>query len=530
VVVALLLLALVLAPATAGIWSWTRRRQAAAAPPVTAAGSAVGLAVAVVLGFLVARGDRPHLGDPDAAWLRADPLGVALALLVATLGVTILTYASRNLEGDARAWRFSALANGVLAATLLSSVAGRFSVLVVAWVLTSIGVVALIAYRGDGVSRAAARRAGLALGVGDAALVGALAIVLGTIGDPDLAGMGAAAADLGARQLSFFGLAEVGAAGVVAVLLVAAAAARASQLPFPLWLPGTLAAPTPVSALLHAGAVNAGGFLLVRLSPVLAESATAHVVLAVIALVTIVVTAGAALVRTDVKGALATSTSAQMGFMLLAVAVGAPLAAITHLIGHALYKASRFLGAGEALTAARVARRHRAAPPAAAGWRLVLSLAVPAAVLAAVVSLLDPSVLHDGEGWIIGVAVGAVGVRATWAWLGRGPLGVPRVLGAAAGFGLTLLGYLGLLVVLEHLLHTGVAVDVGASVDAPWALGGFLVAAALGALAARSPRTSPWILAPLSAVGQVPVPARHGRPPRSSGLRAPDVPALEGVW
>lgn len=524
------MLALVLAPATAGVWSWAHRRKAAAAPPVTAAGSALALAVAVALGYLVAQGERPQMGDSTSPLLRADPLGVAMALLVATLGVTILSYASRNLEGDARAWRFSTLANVVLTGTLLSSVAGRLSVLVAAWVLTSAGVVALIAYRGDGVSRVAARRAGLALGVGDVALVGALAIVLVTIGDPGLTGMEAAAHDLGTRHLSFFGLTEMGAASVVALLLVVAAAARASQLPFPLWLPGTLAAPTPVSALLHAGAVNAGGFLLVRLSPVLAESATAHVVLAVVALATIVVTAGAALVRTDVKGALATSTSAQMGFMLLAVAVGAPLAAITHLIGHALYKASCFLGAGEALRAARVARRHRAGSPAAAGWRVLLSVAVPSAVSAAAVFLVGPPVLHDGEGWIIGVAVGAVGVRAIWAWLGRCPLGLTRVMGAAAGFALALVGYLGLLMVLDHLLATSVSIDVGASVDARWALGALLVAVALGAIAARSPVTAPWLVARLSAVGQVPGPARPGRPGRSSAPRETTAPALEGAW
>lgn len=526
----MLLLALVLAPAAAGCWSWTRRRQEAATPPVTAVGSAVALAVAVVLGLIVAQGERPALGDPGAQWLRADPLGVAMAVLVAVLGVTILTYASRNLEGDTRAWRFSALANGMLAATLLSSVAGRLSVLVVAWVLTSAGVIALIAYRGDERSRAAARRAGVVLGVGDAALLGSLAIALGTVGDPDLDRLGAAASDLGSRQLSVLGLAEVSAAGAMALLLVLAAAARASQLPFPMWLPGTLAAPTPVSALLHAGAVNAGGFLLVRLSPVLAESAAAHVALAVIALATIVVAGGAALIRTDVKGALATSTSAQMGFMLLAVAVGAPLAAITHLIGHALYKASRFLGAGEALTSARVARRHTPRPPGAAGWRVVLSVAVPAAVFVAIASLVDPSVLHDGEGWVIGVAVGAVGVRATWAWLGRGPLGPVRVAGAALGCTVALLGYFGLLVALDHLLTPSVTIDVGASVDARWALAALLLAAAVGSAVARWPRTSPWIVASLSAVGRPPAPRRRYRGSRARVSRETGAPVLEGAW
>lgn len=494
---------------------------------MTAVGAGFALAVAGVLAFLVARGERPQLGA--SSWLEADPVGVAVALLVATLGVTILSYAARNLEGDALSWRFSAAANGVLAATLLASVAGRLSVLVAAWVLTSLGVVALVAYRGDAVARTAARRAGLALGLGDLALLGAMVVVLGTVGDPQLSGLGVAATDLGSRQVSVLGLVTVDAAGAVALLLVAAAAARASQLPFPLWLPGTLAAPTPVSALLHAGVVNAGGFLLVRLSPVLAESILALVVLAVIAVVTILVAGGAALVRTDVKGALAASTSAQMGFMLLAVAVGAPLAAITHLIGHALYKAYRFLGAGEALTAARVGRGHQTGLSGPERWRVVLSVVVPAAVFTAVAWMVDPSVLHDGEAWVIGVAVGAIGIRATWAWLGRGPLGVRRVAGAAIGFAVALLVYLALLEVLGHLLGTSVTVDDGVWVDARWALGALLAGAGLVAIAARWRATSRWIVAPLSAAGRPLAPGGRRRPASRSVRPESGAPVLEGV-
>ena len=521
---------LVLAPAFAGVWSWARRHRPPAVPPVTAVGSAVALAVAVALGLLVARGERPTLGDPDAPWLRADPLGVALAVLVAVLGVTILTFASRHLEGDARAWRFSAVANGVLASTLLSAVAGRLSVLVGAWLLTSLGIVALIAYRGDRPSRAAARRTAHALGVGDAALVGALAIVLLTVGDPGLGDLGAVAADLGTRQLAVLGSADVSVGTAVALLLVIAAAARAAQLPFSRWLPGTLAAPTPVSALLHAGVVNAGGFLLVRLSPVTAESAGAHLVLAVIAVTTILVAGGGAMFRSDVKGALATSTSAQMGFMLLAVAVGAPLAAVTHLIGHALYKAARFLGAGEAVGAARAARRHGAESSPPTAWRVLFAVAVPAGVLATTAVLVDPSVLHDAEGWVIAVAIGAVGIRGTWAWLGRGPLEATRILGGALGFAVVLLGYLGLLGVLDHLLGRSVSVDGGAVVSAPWALGVLVAAAAIGAAASRSPVTSPSLVAALSGVGGVPMTTRVRRSRSSSVSPTPAAPALGGAW
>ena len=525
----MLLVVLVLAPVGAAFWSWARRDRSPEAPPVTAAGAAVALTAAVTLGLVVAQGGRPRLGAPDLAWLRADPLAVVMAVLVATLGTTILSYASRNLEGDRHAWRFSVLANLVLAATLLASVAGRLSVLVAAWVLTSLLLLGLIAYRRDGLSRAAARRAGLALGLGDAALVGALALVLVAHGDADLTSMGGVAGDLGARQLALPGPADVSFVAVAALLLVVAAAARASQLPLPLWLPGTLAAPTPVSALLHAGVVNAGGFLLIRLSPVLSASPAAHLVLAGVALTTILVTSGAAWLRADAKGALATSTSAQMGFMLLAVAVGAPLAALTHLIGHALYKASRFLGAGAAIGSARTARRHAVAPSLPQGRRALLSILVPGVVLLAVVGVAQPSVFHDGEAWVIGFAVGAVGVTATWARLGRGPVGVATVGGLALGLAVVLVGYLGLLAALDHVLGAGLVVDESNTVGAGWALGSLALATAAGAAALGRARTAPWLVSRLAAVGH----PRPSSPPTALGRRrAPRVgrlPVLEAA-
>ena len=254
---------LVLAPALMALWFSGPAHRMGGLPAF--AGAAGSLLIGLILSALVATGRRPQVGDPDAPWLRIDALSVTLALVVALLGVTVLAYASRNLQGDPMAWRFMALANGLLASTLLMGVAARFSVLALGWVLTSGAVVGLIAYRGDPGARAAARRTATALGCGDLALVAALVVVLASVGDPDLRALGDTAADLAGRDLSGLGLPSLSLAPVVALLLVVAAAARAAQLPFLGWLTGTLAAPTPVSALLHAGAVNAGGFLLIRL-------------------------------------------------------------------------------------------------------------------------------------------------------------------------------------------------------------------------------------------------------------------------
>ena len=125
-----------------------------------------------------------------------------------------------------------------------------------------------------------------------------------------------------------------------------AALARCAQGPFGPWLPGTVAAPTPVSALLHAGFVNGGGILLIRTGAIASSSAVAMVVAFAVAAATAVVATAIMAQRSDVKSELAYSTMGQMGFMVAECAVGAFGAGVVHLIGHALYKATLFLGSG----------------------------------------------------------------------------------------------------------------------------------------------------------------------------------------
>ena len=133
---------------------------------------------------------------------------------------------------------------------------------------------------------------------------------------------------------------------MVALLVVVAALARCAQGPFGPWLPGTVAAPTPVSALLHAGFVNGGGILLIRTGAIASSSSVALVVAFAVAAATAVVATAIMAQRSDVKSELAYSTMGQMGFMVAECAVGAFGAGLVHLIGHALYKATLFLGSG----------------------------------------------------------------------------------------------------------------------------------------------------------------------------------------
>lgn len=131
-------------------------------------------------------------------------------------------------------------------------------------------------------------------------------------------------------------------------LLVVAAVAPAAQWPFQRWLLDSVAAPTPISAVMHAGFVNMGGILLARFSPVF-HSDFAIWLLFAVATLSIFRGAGVALVHADYKRQLIGSTMAQMGFMLLQCALGAYTAAILHLILHGFFKSTLFLQSGSAV-------------------------------------------------------------------------------------------------------------------------------------------------------------------------------------
>jgi len=145
------------------------------------------------------------------------------------------------------------------------------------------------------------------------------------------------------------------------VLVVAAVVLNAAQLPFHGWLIQVMEAPTPVSALLHAGVVNIGGFILIRLAPLLAGSEIARMVLVIAGTSTAALTGLAMMTRVDIKTRLAWSTCAQMGFMLLECGLGLFALAFLHLVAHSLYKAYGFLSSGESVH--RTIRTRLQPPP-----------------------------------------------------------------------------------------------------------------------------------------------------------------------
>ncbi len=133
------------------------------------------------------------------------------------------------------------------------------------------------------------------------------------------------------------------------MLLVFGAITKSAQFPFHTWLPLTLETPTPVSALMHAGIVNGGGYLMIRMSPLVGEVPWAMTTLAIFGAVTACYASVVMLTQTSVKNFLAYSTIAQMGFMILQCGLGAYPAAMLHIIAHSLYKAYAFLNSGSVI-------------------------------------------------------------------------------------------------------------------------------------------------------------------------------------
>ena len=430
----------------AGHWAARAAATASGTGLVLSAGLAVHVArEGAVTAVLTAPDGRVGLG------LYADRLTIVLLLLVLGVGTVVQAFAGRYLRGDDRAVWFAASAGLLTTATAAMVTAATLVGLAAGWTVAGIALCLLLGtYRQLPAARLGVARTARAFLVGDAALW--LAVVVATLqwGTLDLRRLGDVAPRLADDPTTL---------AIVACLLVVAAAARSAQLPFARWLPATLAAPTPVSALLHAGVVNAGGVLLVRTSPLFGASAVATYLAFALGAATTVYGTVLMLAKPDVKGALAHSTMGQMGFMIMTCGVGAYAAAVFHLVAHAMYKATLFLGSGSAV--ARHVRETKAppAPALSAPARisgLALALFWPAAAIATAATLLYPA-SDDRAATALLVFAAASGAAASWGWLRRHPTPTGHAV-ALLAVALAAPGY----VVLVHGFTTFVAPSIAA--------------------------------------------------------------------
>ncbi|ASG25040.1 proton-conducting transporter membrane subunit [Nitrospirillum viridazoti] len=297
----------------------------------------------------------------DGPLVRLDVVTALVAPTVAFIGWVVVRYSRTYMDGAAREGWFHALMLTVLGLVLLQVQAGSLALLVPA--LAAIGLVLrqlLLFFPDRAPARRAAAKFTLVWGAGDAALILATGLLWLAYGTMDIATIEAAA------RMAPLPPAAEGAAG----LLVLAALLKTAAFPLHGWLTEVMEAPTPVSALLHAGIINSGGLLLIRLAWLVQASPGAMAALVMLGGFTALFGALVMLTQSAVKTALAWSTVAQMGFMLLQCGLGLWPVAMLHILAHSLYKAHAFLSSGGAIRAVQATRRP--GPVAAPGVGAVI--------------------------------------------------------------------------------------------------------------------------------------------------------------
>ena len=289
-----------------------------------------------------------HWAEPLCDWLpllhahwglMLDPLSGVLILIVTGVGFLVHLYALEYMRGDAGFARFFCYMNLFIALMLLLLLADNYLVLFAGWEGVGLCSYLLVGFH---YQRRAAARAGmkafLVNRVGDAAFLIGILWLFAATGSVSFV---RAVPGIGQSSLAW-----------VALLFFFGAAGKSAQFPLHVWLPDAMEGPAPVSALIHAATmVTAGVYLIARSSAIFAASHPASVVVAVVGVFTAIFAAATALVHTDIKRVLAYSTVSQLGFMFLALGVGAWWVAVFHLFTHAFFKALLFLGAGSVIHA-----------------------------------------------------------------------------------------------------------------------------------------------------------------------------------
>lgn len=370
-------------PLTFGLAAALTPRMAPLRHASTAASVALALALLVAAGHAIATAFVPApvvLSALPSLGVRLDAVTVVVLLLVCTIALVIARYSRSYLDGDPDVQRYARWLLATLAAVTLLVVSSHLLVIALAWTATSLALHQLLTHRRERVpALVAAHKKFLVSRLADACLLLGLALVASEVGSLELDALDELArARTGALPASLHG---------AALLFVAAVCLKSAQLPFHGWLTQVMEAPTPVSALLHAGVVNIGGLLMIRLAPLMALAPAAQTALVAAGTLTMV---GASLVtttRVSVKVALAWSTCAQMGFMLVECGLGAWHLALLHLVAHSLYKAHAFLGSGSAVEGWRVASLTPARAPAGVGRTWMVALLVAGGLGALVTAL-----------------------------------------------------------------------------------------------------------------------------------------------
>jgi NADH-quinone oxidoreductase subunit L len=273
-----------------------------------------------------------------------DRLTAVMVLIVTGVGSLIHVYSVGYMKDDKSYARYFAYLNLFLFFMLMLVLGRSLLVLFVGWEGVGLASYLLIGFWFEDPAKAAAgKKAFITNRIGDAGFLLGMFLIYTALGTLDMDRINAAFMATPAPAVS---------ASLVGILLFIGACGKSAQIPLHVWLPDAMAGPTPVSALIHAATmVTAGVYLVARLSGIYLHAPEASAVIAAVGVATAFFAATIAVVQTDIKKVLAYSTISQLGFMFLALGVGAYGAAIFHLYTHAFFKACLFLGAGSVIHA-----------------------------------------------------------------------------------------------------------------------------------------------------------------------------------
>jgi NADH-quinone oxidoreductase subunit L len=278
---------------------------------------------------------------------RVDPLTVVMLLVVTGVGSLIHVYSIGYMAGDPRRATFFAYLNLFAGSMLILVLANNFLVLYAGWELVGLCSYLLISFWYFKPSAAAAgKKAFIVNRIGDFGLLIGIFLIYRTFGS------------LSFDRVFSGGGASGALATAIPLLLLIGACGKSAQLPLYVWLPDAMEGPTPVSALIHAATmVTAGVYLVARAHVLFEVSHFASTTVAVVGAATALFAATIAVTQDDIKRVLAYSTISQIGYMFMAVGIGATgyriayVAGIFHLVTHAFFKALLFLGAGSVMHA-----------------------------------------------------------------------------------------------------------------------------------------------------------------------------------
>lgn len=271
--------------------------------------------------------------------IRLDSVSLIMFSMIALLSVIIIRYSGNYLDGDERQGIFIGRISATIASVQLLVLSGNLLMLYVAWVVTSLTLHRLILFYPErNRAKIAAKKKFIVARLADVFLLAGIILLYSHFQSGDL-------------QIIFNGMKNMGVDGnysleIAAVLMAVAAILKSAQFPTHGWLIEVMETPTPVSALLHAGLLNAGPFLMVRMAFVIQASTVAPLLLIVIGGFSALFASVVFLTQPSIKTALGYSSMAHMGFSLTLCGFGVYPAAMLHLVAHSFYKAHAFLSSG----------------------------------------------------------------------------------------------------------------------------------------------------------------------------------------